>query len=324
MKRNVLIIHKGGSVHTWCEDLRLGFAEHGHDAKVVTLRDRALAERRIEWQQGHRLLNNPATITRLTSAIRAHHPSLIIFLNMIGLPGPAHESLRKAAQGAPMIAWLADHVRQMPPGCLPNFDAIHAFDSATLPILHEAYRDTATRLAFLPLAVNPARFPDRGVTWQRRLPGIAFVGNHSKDRLEFIHELKSHGATVSCFGPKAPSHWRFWRRRRISAAATAAIYGQYQIALNLLQFPNTIHGLNLRAYEIPACGGIGTYQDTPDIHHSFEPDKEIITYQDLPSFVRKIEALTPDAATRMLALSKQRILSEHTYKHRAKSFIHEV
>lgn len=321
MKVNVLIIHKGCSVHTWCEDLRLGFAELGHDARAVTLRERSLDERRIELRPGYRRLDNPATIARIAGQVRTHHPSLIIFLNMIGLPGPAHESLRKAAQGAPMIAWLADHVEQMPPGCLPNLDAIHVFDSATLPILQEIYRNTTARLAFLPLAVNPARFPDRGIAWQQRRPSIAFVGNHTKDRLEFIRKLRSHGAAISCYGPRADAGWRFWRGRRISPTATAAIYGSHQLVLNMLQFPNTINGVNLRAYEIPACGGIGTYPDTPDLRESFEPNREIIAYQDAHSLVEKINSLAPEHAATILANSRKRILAEHTYLHRAQSLI---
>lgn len=58
--RRVLIIHKSGRVHTWCEDLRFGFAELGHEARAVALRDRSLEERRIEARKICRKSNEPS------------------------------------------------------------------------------------------------------------------------------------------------------------------------------------------------------------------------------------------------------------------------
>lgn len=323
-KHRALIIHKGGRVHTWCEDLRLGFTALGHDAAVVAVRDRTPEERRIEHRDGLRMLANPATIRRLAAAIRSQRASLIILLNNIGLPDAAHAALRKAADGVPIIAWLADHVEKIPTDCLPNLDAIHTFDSATQPMLREFYQKTDARIGFLPLAVNPERFKNCGLPWAQRQRGFVFVGNHTRDRLEVILELKSQGVHIVCYGPRAATGWRIWRKRRVSPAATAMLYSTHHAVLNMLQFPNTIHGVNLRAYEIPACGGLGTYPETPDIAHSFEPGKEIITYQDLPSLVHQIEALTPEIAGKIITRSHKRIVSDHTYANRAQSMLHEI
>lgn len=324
MKRKVLIIHKGGSAHTWCEDLRLGFSSLGHDAKSVALRDRTSEEKRIESTQGLRYLANPITLARLATAIRAHRPSIIVFLNISGLSGPAHEILREAARGAPFMGWLADHIENLPGDFLPNLDTVHSFDSATIPILQRIYQDTGAKIGFLPLAVNPDRFPHRGCAWSRRKHGLVFVGNHTADRIDTLRRLRELGATIACYGPHAASSWRIWRRRKIKPDETARLYGTHQFALNMLQFPNTINGVNLRAYEIPACGGLGTYPETPDLFKTFEPDREIITYRDLPSLIHQIEALSPEGAKDMLARSKKRVSQEHTYSHRAQSLINEV
>lgn len=322
--RRVLIIHKSGRVHTWCEDLRLGFAELGHEARAVALRDRSVEERRIEARKGLRLLHNPATVDRLVREVQAHKPSLILFLNMTGLPAIAHEKLRRAAKGAPMAAWLADHVQRIAEGCLPNLDAIYAFDSATLPVLREGYQGTGARIDFLPLAVNPSRFPDSGLAWSQRQQAIAFVGNHTQERLTLIRDLKALGASVACFGPGAESGWRMWRRRRIPPATAAAIYGRHRFALNMLQHPNTIHGVNLRAYEIAASGGLGTYPETPDLGHAFEPGEEVIAYRDPQDLLGKMEELDRRKACRIVERSRARTLSEHTYMRRAQHFLHHA
>ena len=260
----------------------------------------------------------------MADAIRAHHPSLIVLLNHIGLPEAAHDVFRKAADGAPIAAWLADHIEQPPPDCLPNLDAVHAFDSATLPMLRDFYQKTTVRPGFLPLAVNPARFTHRTRPWARRRHGLVFVGNHTADRLDVIHKLQGLGLPVASYGPRAEAGWRIWRKRRASPAATAAHYSGHQVVLNMLQFPNTIHGVNLRAYEIPACGGLGTYPETPDITQSFEPGTEILTYQDLPSLIHKLESLNPETAEAIITRSYRRTLSQHTYAQRARSLLHEI
>lgn len=324
MKRRILIIHKSGRVHTWCEDLRLGFAELGHEARAVALRDRSVEERRIEARKGLRLLNNPVTVDRLVREVQAHKPSFILFLNMTGLPAIAHEKLRRAASGAPMAAWLADHVQQIAEGSLPNLDAVYAFDSATLPVLREGYQGTGARIDFLPLAVNPARFPDSGLAWSQRQQAIAFVGNHTQERLTLIRKLKALGASVACFGPGAESGWRMWRRRRIPPATAAAIYGRHRFALNMLQYPNTIHGVNLRAYEIAASGGLGTYPETPDLGHAFEPGEEVIAYRDPQDLLAQINELSPEKAVGMTVRSKKRVLATHRYAHRASELLRDI
>jgi spore maturation protein CgeB len=323
MKKQVCIIHKGGRIHTWGEDLHQGFIELGYEAALLALRDRSPEERRIEKKQKLRYWQNPATIQRIAESIRTSQPSLIIFLNSIGLPEQVHTALRKAAQGVPMVSWLADHVLDIPAECLPNLDAVYAFDSATLPLLEKFYQNTETKLRHLPLAVNSARFQDHSVSCEQRHSQLVFVGNHTPDRKEAIWNLRALGVKVACYGPRAENGWQVWKRMHVKPATTSKLYGAHRAVLNMLQFPNTIYGVNLRAYEIPACGGIGTYPLTSDLSLSFEPHEEVIAYRDLSDLAAQIEALTPDRMKSLLYHSQKRVLAEHTYSHRASSFLTE-
>jgi spore maturation protein CgeB len=323
MKKQVCIIHKGGRVHTWGEDLQQGFLELGYETVLLALPDRNPEERRIEKKEKLRYWDNPATIQRIAESIRTSEPSLIIFLNSIGLHEQAHTALRKAAKGVPMVSWLADHVQDLPAGCLPNLDAVYSFDSASLPLLENFYQNTDAKLSHLPLAVNPARFLDRSIACEIRRAQLVFVGNHTPDRKQAIQNLRALGVKVACYGPRAENGWQVWKRKHVKPAATSKLYGAHRAVLNMLQFPNTIHGVNLRAYEIPACGGIGTYPLTSDLPLSFEPQHEIIAYRDLPDLAAQIEALTPDRMKSLLHLSQNRVLSQHTYSHRASRFLAE-
>jgi hypothetical protein len=202
---------------------------------------------------------------------------------------------------------------------MPNLDGVHAFDSATLEMLSAAYRGSGARLDFLPLAVNPARFPNRGTSWPLRRKGLVFVGNNTAGRREMMRKFMDAGGALTTYGPGAAAGLRIWRRSRISPAGSARIYGSFQGVFNLLQPPNTVNGLNLRAYEVPASGGLGTYPLTPDLALSFVPDQEIIAYRDMDDLAAKTRILLhePAMAVGIMNAGLRRVLRDHTYARRA-------
>jgi spore maturation protein CgeB len=322
--RRVLIIHKGCRVHTWSEDLAGGFREIGCEAQVLALRSWNWSERREQWTGGGKLWENRATMERCVRMISEFCPELIILLNYAGLP-EATDSMIRAAAGSkvPIIGCLADHIAALPAKARPNLNGVYAFDSATLDVLGKAYHGSGARLEFFPLAVNLSRYRNHGKSWSARRKGLVFLGNNTTERRAMVRELRNLGEVVSAYGPKAEAGLRFWRRRRISPQGAAHIYGSYQGVLNLLQAPNTINGLNLRAFEVPACGGLGTYPLTPDLAFSFDPGREIITYRDMADLARQTRMLfnEPELAANVIAAGRARVMTEHTYAHRASRLV---
>jgi len=320
LKNKIAIIHKGGSSHTWCEDLLAGFLQIGCEATVIALRDRGLEERRVEAKTGHKYFENPVTIDRLAAQIRQAGPALVVLLNYAALPEEAHSRIRQAAgPGTPLVSWLADHIQQLPPRSSPNLDGVYYFDSATLPLLEHGYAGNPVRLQFLPLAVNLDRFQFNGLAWAERKPGLVFVGNNTKSRRALIEKLQELGGQVSSYGPKAQAGLQLWKRRKISPGESSRIYGSYQAVLNMLQPPNTVYGLNLRAFEVPACGGLGTYPLTPNLGLTFVPGHETIGYQSVEDLHAQLDEIftNPARAEAMIAAGRQRVISDHTYASRA-------
>ena len=70
-------------------------------------------------------------------------------------------------------------------------------------------------------------------------------------------KIRAAGIPLDLYGPGAGNRLRFWRNRRLSSATIADLYRSHLVGLNLPQPGNTERGLNLRAFEIPAAGGIG-------------------------------------------------------------------
>lgn len=320
----VLVIHKGGKVLTWCVDLVAGFREIACEAESVALRSWNWKERREQWSTCKKLLENQATVERCSKVISTFKPELIVFLNFAGLPDPANRILRKAAgTDVPFVGWLADHISGMPLSASPNLDGVYSFDSATLGVLHGIYGKSNARLDLLPLAVNPRRYREHGKPWQERRKGLVFLGNNTPERRALMRQFQNFGGTISAYGPSAETGLRVWRRRRIAPSGASRIYGNYQGVLNMLQSPNTVHGLNLRAFEVPASGGLGTYPLTPDLKLSFIPNREVIAYRDLEDLACQTRILLdqPVLAKNMISAGRDRVMREHTYTCRASRLV---
>jgi spore maturation protein CgeB len=171
------------------------------------------------------------------------------------------------------------------------------------------------------LAVNPQRYPF--ARSERRVPALVFAGKCSESRRAFFRELDAAGVPLEIFGPGAGEWWQVARNRRLAAVELARIYQQYVACLNLPQPGNTEYGLNLRAFEVPCCGGVGTYPAVPDVARCFTPNEEIMVYQNVPQLVEILRELSADRARveQLAAAGRQRVLRDHTFECRARRMI---
>ncbi len=317
---SIAIVQKTGGVLTWQDDLADGFREIGETVTAINLRPSSCTEYVRKWTSGGRGWNNPAVLGRVTDVLRETRPKLVILLNQCGLPEHASSAIRDALPETPVIGWLCDHIKTFPAGIKPNLDGVYTFDSATLPMLQQGYAGGNALLAHLPLAVNPQRYTARDTPFNRRHPSLVFAGNHSPARRRLIADYRQMGGRIDGFGPRAECGLKLWRRRRLGPHKLARLYSGYYAVLNLLQPPNTIHGLNLRAFEIPAAGGLATYPLVPDLEAAFTPGKEVIAYRDLSDLKRQIDCLLadPERAAAMAKAGRARVLRDHTFACRAR------
>ncbi len=317
---SVAIVRKPGSVLSWQEDLAEGFREAGAEPLFLDLRPANMEEYRAKWSTRSRAMENPAVIARTVRMLEKARPSLLVAPSFAGLPSVTAAAWRAALPAStPLVGWTCDHLARLPDSLEPNLDGVYYFDSATRPTLESAYDTRPVRLAHLPLAVNPARYPNFGTPFETRRRALIFAGDHTAERRAAILAFRELGGRVSACGPHAPCGLRVWRRRRLDAAKLARLYGQHFAVFNLLQPPNTVHGLNLRAFEAPAAGALATYPDVPDLPGAFVPDEEVVVYRDLPELKEKIDRLqhAPSRAAAIAAAGRARVLREHTFAHRA-------
>lgn len=319
----VAILEKQGGVLSWHRDLEAGFRTRGADVVSIQLRPSSWDEYRAKWRTRRPALENPAIIARVAAELRAARPDLVILLKQAGLPVPALEAWRAAAPRAPFVGWLCDHLPAWPASLTPGLDGVCHFDSATRPLLEAAHAGRQTRLIHLPLAVDPLRYPARDIPFSRRRPTLVFAGKNTPERKRQLAAYRAAGGRVDAYGPLADAGWRMWRRRHLDATRLARLYSAHFGVLNLLQAPNTVHGLNLRAFEVPAAGGLATYPLVPDLAAAFVPGEEVVAYRDLTDLKTQIDALLadPTRATAIAAAGRARVRCEHTFAHRAERLL---
>jgi hypothetical protein len=319
----VAILEKQGGVLSWHRDLEAGFRARGAEVFSLQLRPASLAEYRAKWRSKQPALQNPEIIARVASELRAARPDLVLVLKQPGLPASALEAWRAAAPRAPVVAWICDHLTTWPTALAAALDGVCHFDSATRPLLEQAYAGTGARLIHLPLAADPARYPALALPFEARRPALVFAGNNSHARKAQLDAYRAGGGRVESFGPGSEHGWRFWQRRHLDASRLSALYGSYFGVLNLLQAPNTLHGLNLRAFEAPVAGALATYPLVPDLASAFVPGEELVAYRDLEDLKTQIDTLLtrPARAAEIAAAGRARVLREHTFAHRAERFL---
>ncbi|MBB5352651.1 spore maturation protein CgeB [Haloferula luteola] len=319
----VAVVGKSRSILTWFEDLQQGFQEAG--AEVLGIGTQALnaAERWAEKREGRRDLENPAVVDRMIAELENFAPDLVVFQNRGGLVNSAWERLAPSLKNTHVVGWLCDHMGGVPHGQEACFDQVYYFDSGCIPALEKFY-GSAAPLSFLPLAVNPERYPWMGD--RPRKPAVVFAGKCSQHRRALFDRVKSEGLPIEVFGPGCRDFLRPWRGRRISSGSLAKIYASYLGCLSPLQPGNTECGLNLRAFEAPCSGGAVLYPEVPDLPLCFEPGKEVIGYDDFAGLAVAIRHLlaNPEYADQVARAGRERVLAEHTFLHRARRLLGEA
>ena len=86
------------------------------------------------------------------------------------------------------------------------------------------------------------------------------------------------------------------------------------------------YGLTERCYGIPVCGGFLLMENRVHAKDDFNVGSEIITYSDIKDCLNKIHFyLTRHEDRRMIAeKAYHRVITEHTYMHRAIKLISEI
>lgn len=252
------------------------------------------------------------------------------------------------AAGRTLISWQIDDPYYLDKTAkfVDHLDFVFTVDSSTLPL----YRGRGKKIAYLPLACDPAVHRSQGALPEKYRCDVCFIGAPfaGSRRVRLIDELAPFLARqrTRIMGATEIDTWRGNLARfadlegcivdeRVRVSETMKYFSAARINLNIHKdsyghvWDRNSARIQARSpaertFAIAGCGGFQLIDDTrPDLAELFEPGRELVTFADAADLAHKIEYyLRHEDERRAIALAGQaRAYGAHTYAHRLKALL---
>jgi spore maturation protein CgeB len=212
---------------------------------------------------------------------------------------------------------------------LPYFDLI--FQPANLADGLRAAGATG-RIEYIPIGIDPeVHHPVLLTAEEQRCYGadVCFIGGLSgrfhAARRAMVEYAIENGVDIKVWGGYREHFisspilrvWQgqIWGEEQVKALCAAKIGLNFHVDHRAGELDR---GLNLRAFELAACGVFQLLQRVPSVGEFFEEDKEIICFETKEEMLDKIRYyLAHESERRQIAeAAHRRVLREHTWAHR--------
>ncbi|MFQ6672850.1 MAG: glycosyltransferase, partial [Candidatus Tectimicrobiota bacterium] len=188
---------------------------------------------------------------------------------------------------------------------------------------------------YLPFGAEADRFRPVELTAAERARlrcEVGFVGIWYEERQRLFEALSD--VDLAIYGPR-------WRHKRIPSPALVpyvrgpGLYGDdvarfYQAAainLNVHAWHGlAASGMNMRCFDVPACGGFLLTDGVEELGEVFTPGREVEVYGDAEELADKVRYYLAHEAARSAIASRGRavITAAHTYRHRMAELLEAV
>jgi len=220
---------------------------------------------------------------------------------------------------------------------LPYFDLI--FQPANLADGLRAAGATG-RIEYIPIGIDPEvhhPVPLTAEEQQRYGADVCFIGGLSgrfhAARRAMVEYAIENGVNIKVWGGYREHFvgspilrvWQgqIWGEEQVKALCAAKIGLNFHVDHHAGELDR---GLNLRAFELAACGVFQLLQRVPSVGEFFEEGKEIVCFETKEEMLDKIRYyLAHESERRQIAeAARRRVLREHTWTHRVANMIHHL
>jgi len=310
----ILLLGKRGSLVLWLENLGMACAGLGYATRMFAINGDTWDSRlRAKWQ-GRSAATADWMLSRWVRALADFRPDLVIVAGVFGVPLDYYQLLHDQPR-RPLIAGLVGDRfptdrREQADHC----DRLYFTDTRFFHDAQQAGFTTPSR--YLPLAVDPGLFRQgQG----RREHEMLFVASRTVFREAVVRGLTEPARVIGTdWSVLGREGFHRVANRKISRASLIRLYQHHQAVLNVRNEANVEHGLNQRSFEPLACGAVVLHDDLADLPLCFEPGREMLVYHDADELNALAARLRrePEFAMRIAEAGRQRVLAEHTYRHR--------
>jgi spore maturation protein CgeB len=206
---------------------------------------------------------------------------------------------------------------------LPLYNSIFSTKKAIIPDL---IKNQVQKVEFLPFAFDPWLHHIDDNIAKKDIPDICFIGTADQQRQKFFQnfpqkitgKLGLYGA-----GWDKINHLQAYSKYFLYGDAYCQVIKQCKINIGLVRRANR-DGHAMRSYEIPACGGVGIYEDTPEHRQLFSNYPEYGFFTSPEELAEKCNFLIKslDEREKMRFLGHQVVATNiNTYTHRLRTII---
>lgn len=255
--------------------------------------------------------------TLLEKAVAEFKPDMLLILRGHGFDGEYLQYLKKRYEINKIVGWWVKG---------PKWFDLMLYEAKFYDYffcIHKEGYTAEDKIEHLPaialddVLYRPIHGSDRQYTDE-----VVFVGSWTQRRQDIMEELTDY--SISIYGPK-------WVRKNILNSKIrkmvkgkgiwgedlVKLYNGSKIALNISQWDTSnLSGLNLRVFDIPACGTFLITEDSCSIREYFKPGEEIETFKEVGELKDKLSYYIKNDKERERIASNgyKKVLSFGTYK----------
>lgn len=266
---------------------------------------------------------------RLLTLVRRLRPDLVLFLNGEVLSGEVFAATKRLVPGR-MVSWWFDDPCSSASfmGSAALFDHIFIFDRSYIPDMMAA---GARSVHFLPCACDEDVHRPLQLSCSERKRfacEMAFVAWRYPERDAVVWALMEEvelgvwgGGWEGLASRRTAAGTRVVRGGGVPPRTAAKIYNAAKIGLNIHAVQSRLGGLNMRTFEVLACGRFQLVDRIAGLEELLEPGREVICYGSPDEACRLAKYYLADdtARVRIATQGRARVLDEHTYVHRLRT-----
>lgn len=263
-------------------------------------------------------ISNKIFINHIISKVEFFSPNLIFFTSSSFIPVEFYRAMKNISSNPKVFAWEGD-------GGTSNIKNINIkdyidvfFDSQNEYVKRNLYG--FSNIIHLPFAVDPIIFQNKFLERENK---VYFCGALTKERNEFFSNLINYDMVLKGWNwnkLSKKSEKVEIEEKTVSINELVNDYNKYVAVLNIHQIENAHFNsdLNMRAFEVPACGALLINDYREGIEKYFEPNKEICIYKNIDELKQILDELkeNPSKFNLIRKNGYQRVIKEHTYIHR--------
>jgi len=296
--------------------------ELGCDTKLVALEEDLPLMEAIHWVSAARFDRRRFNRRLLHEAARFDPDILLIYDSNWGIFPSTLRSLR-SRHGCRVVLWEKNLNlwTRCQVECFPLYDHVFCADSYPLPLLRKP--STGLRdVRFLGSCCDPeehGRVPLSQRDRERFAAEVSFVGGGRPRRRELFEHLTAHRLRLWGWGwDKSPALAPFMVPETVFGLKKTKIYSATSICPSLQSGLYQVNGISERPLEIACCGRAPFSEPQPDLSRFLEPESEVILFSGPEDLARKVDSYLrrPDELDRIGERARQRVLAQHTYRHR--------